>query len=231
MPQLAIAKGGCHTQVSPAPLCSGDQWCRLTAPACASGRKRPAVPEVRGSTGSPTVRRRELGALLRALRTERGLTVDQVAGELLCSPSKVRRMETGQCGATPRDIRDLRRHYGVTDPVQQGGLTRLAATGKRQGWWRGYVLDCFAAYVGLEEEVVVLSYYQSSVVPGRLQTTTYVRVIHDIGIPPVMKEPIPAQASCTLLERPQDLARYRGVFEQLRAKAPTPQESIALHGG
>lgn len=62
-----------------------------------------SVPEVR----SPTVRRRELGALLRALRNQNGLTVDQVAERLLCSPSKVSRMETGRGLATPRDIRDL----------------------------------------------------------------------------------------------------------------------------
>src|ERR1700761_4580265 len=38
-----------------------------------------SVPEMR----SPTVRRRELGALLRKLRNERGLTVEQVAERLL----------------------------------------------------------------------------------------------------------------------------------------------------
>ena len=37
------------------------------------------MPEARRSPGSPTVRRRELGAMLRALRNERSLTVDQVA--------------------------------------------------------------------------------------------------------------------------------------------------------
>jgi transcriptional regulator with XRE-family HTH domain len=56
--------------------------------------------------GGPTVRRRELGALLLTLRLDRRLTVEQVASGLLCSPSKVSRMETGQRGATPRDIRD-----------------------------------------------------------------------------------------------------------------------------
>jgi cytoskeletal protein RodZ len=39
------------------------------------------VPEVR----SPTVRRRELGALLRKLRTGKGLTVEQAAEQLLFS--------------------------------------------------------------------------------------------------------------------------------------------------
>src|SRR6201996_54752 len=109
-------------------------------------RKRPSLPEVRGSTGgSPTVRRRELGTLLRALRNERGLTVDQVATSLLCSPSKVSRMETGQRGATLRDIRDLCQLYGVTDALRDR-MSRLAAEGKQPGWWQSYELD-FATYV------------------------------------------------------------------------------------
>ena len=62
------------------------------------------MAEVRGSTGSPTVRRRELGATLRTLRLDRGFTVDQVAEHLECSPSKVSRMETGRRGATPGDV-------------------------------------------------------------------------------------------------------------------------------
>src|SRR6201996_3785408 len=105
------------------------------------GRKRPSVPEPRTSTGSPTVRRRELGALLRALRNERGLTVDQVATALLCSPSKVSRMETGQRGATARDVRDLCDLYQLTDPAQLDRLAQLATEGKQQGWWQSYELD------------------------------------------------------------------------------------------
>ncbi len=38
--------------------------------------------------GSPTVRRREFGVRVRALRNKRGWTVDYVASRLLCSPSK-----------------------------------------------------------------------------------------------------------------------------------------------
>src|ERR1700735_4579231 len=107
------------------------------------------MPEARRSPASPTVRRRELGALLRALRNERGMTVDQVATELLCSPSKVSRMETGQRGATARDIRDLCTLYGITDDAEVGRLTTLAKEGKQQGWWQSYDLP-YATYVGLE---------------------------------------------------------------------------------
>jgi transcriptional regulator with XRE-family HTH domain len=139
------------------------------------------LPEARSATGSsPTVRRRELGALLRALRTERGLTVEQVATELLCSPSKVSRMETGQRGATARDMRDLCDLYGVTDPAERSRLANLAAQGKRQGWWQSYELDYFATYVGLEEAATATRQYQSTVIPGLLQTADYARAMAEV---------------------------------------------------
>ena len=56
---------------------------------------------------NPTVRQRELAARLRELRTGLDLTVDQVAGKLLCSPTKVSRIETASRRASLRDVRDL----------------------------------------------------------------------------------------------------------------------------
>jgi transcriptional regulator with XRE-family HTH domain len=143
------------------------------------------VPEARSSTGSPTVRRRELGTMLRALRNGRGLTVEQVAVELMCSPSKVSRMETGQRGATARDIRDLCDLYGVADPAERARMAALAAEGKQQGWWQSYELDYFATYVGLEEDTTAIRQYQSTTIPGLLQTPDYVRAMADVLVPPV----------------------------------------------
>jgi len=148
------------------------------------------VPEPGGPAGSPTVRRRELGSLLRALRNERGLTVDQVAAELLCSPSKVSRMETGHRGATARDIRDLCRIYGVTDPAQQAHLTRLAAEGKQQGWWRSFELDYFATFVGLEEAATATKNFQPAAVPGLLQIPDYARAMYKTNVPEMPAERI-----------------------------------------
>ena len=90
------------------------------------------VPEVR----SPTVRRRELGALLRKLRTEKGLTVEQAAEQLMFSMSKLSRMETGHGVATPRDIRDVCSLYEVTDEAERERMLKLAAEGKQAGWWQ-----------------------------------------------------------------------------------------------
>jgi transcriptional regulator with XRE-family HTH domain len=144
------------------------------------------VPEVR----SPTVRRRELGALLRALRNEKGLTVDQVATSLMCSPSKVSRMETGHGAATPRDIRDLCNLYGVTGQAERDQLMSLAREGKQTGWWQGYDLDYFATYVGLEAEATGIRYFQSTIVPGLMQTPAYARAMYEAGIPKFTQERI-----------------------------------------
>jgi transcriptional regulator with XRE-family HTH domain len=135
------------------------------------------VPEVH----SPALRRLELGALLRALRNEKGLTVEQVAERLLCSPSKVSRMETGQ-GATARDIRDLCELYGVADATERDRLMALAREGKRPARWQRYDL-AYARYAELEEEAVAISAFQSSVVNGLLHTKDYARASHEGAMP------------------------------------------------
>jgi transcriptional regulator with XRE-family HTH domain len=142
------------------------------------GGSSPSLPEVR----SPTVRRRELGAKLRALRNEKGLTVEQVADRLLCSPSKVSRMETGHGIATPRDIRDLCDLYEITDEAERDRMMTLAREGKRRAWWQSYDL-AYANYVGLEEAAVAISAFQSSVVHGLLHTADYARAGHEGAMP------------------------------------------------
>jgi transcriptional regulator with XRE-family HTH domain len=137
------------------------------------------VPEVR----SPTLRRRELGVRLRSLRLDHGLTVEQVAEHLLCSPSKVSRMETGQRGATPRDVRDLCGIYGVTDQAEVTRLMGLAREGRQQAWWQPYDLDYFATYVDLEQAATSLSYYHTTVVPGLLQTVDYALAMFAWALP------------------------------------------------
>jgi len=151
------------------------------------------VAEVR----SPTVRRRELGALLRALRNQNGLTVEQAADQLLCSPSKVSRMETGHGAATPRDIRDLCDLYGITDQAERDRMMTLARESKLQGWWQSYDLT-YATYVGLEAEAVAISDFQSSVVPGLLQTPDYARAGHEGTMPRLTNEQIEMQIQAKL---------------------------------
>jgi transcriptional regulator with XRE-family HTH domain len=151
------------------------------------------VPEVR----SPAVARRELGAVLRALRNEKGLTVEQVAESLLCSPSKVSRMETGHGLATPRDIRDLCHLYEVNDPRERDRMMTLAREGKRRAWWQSYDL-AYATYAGLEAEAVSISAFQSSIVHGLLQTADYARAGHEGAMPRLASDRIEMQIEAKL---------------------------------
>jgi transcriptional regulator with XRE-family HTH domain len=146
------------------------------------------VAEVR----SPTVRRRELGMLLRVLRTQRGLTVEQVAERLLCSSSKVSRMETGHRNATLRDVRDLCEIYGITEQAERDRLMMLAREARQQAWWQSYDLQ-YSTYAGLEAEATSISDFQSSVVPGLLQTPDYARAGHEASMPRLESEQIDRQ--------------------------------------
>jgi len=161
------------------------------------------MPEVR----SPTLRRRELGARLRTLRQDQGMTVEQVAERLLCSPSKVSRMETGQRGATLRDVRDLCRLYGVTDEAQVEQMMELVREGKQQAWWQSYELDYFATYVGLEQAATTLSDYHSTTIPGLLQTVEYARAMYEASLPAEFTAERADQLIDVRLRRQQVLAR------------------------
>jgi transcriptional regulator with XRE-family HTH domain len=151
------------------------------------------VPEVR----SPTVRRRELGAILRALRTQKGFTVEQAAAQLMFSMSKLSRMETGHGIATARDIRDLCDLYDVTDESERDRLTQLAREGKQQGWWQSYDLT-YETYAGLEAEAVSIREFKSSAMPGLLHTPDYARAGHEGTMPRLAPDQIEMQIEAKL---------------------------------
>ncbi len=154
---------------------------------------------------SPIARRRELGALLRTLRLEKGLEVKQVADYLMCSVNKVRRMEASFRAGTPRDVRDLCALYGVTDEAERDRMMNLAVEGKQPAWWQSYDLD-YETYVGLEAEAVNISAFQSSVVHGLLQTAEYARAGHEAAMPRFSPERIEMQIEAKLT-RQRILAR------------------------
>ena len=144
----------------------------------------PAIQPARGgATPGPLICRRELGRLMRALRTNAGMTIDQVATKLLISPSKVSRIETGFRSVPLRDVRDLCDLYQVIGS-ERDYLLELAREGRRQGWWQSYDLP-YAPYVGLEAGATSINVYHGTVVPGLLQTADYARAIAERGTPPV----------------------------------------------
>ena len=138
--------------------------------------------------GSPTIRRRELGALLRSLRIERGWTAEQVAGQLGISTSKLSRLETGQRGASARDINALSDLYGISRDDRER-LLDLAREGKQRAWWQPLGLP-YSTYIGLEAEADVIRDYGLGIIPGLLQTEDYARAVVQAGDPELTPEAV-----------------------------------------
>ena len=125
---------------------------------------------------SPTLRRRELASRLRELRKQAGLTVDDVARELLCSPPKISRIETGTRSPTLRDVRDLCVLYRVDDTEKERLMT-IAREAKQQGWWNKFDDLAIDSLIGLEIEANRISSYESCIVPWAFQTEQYARAV------------------------------------------------------
>lgn len=125
---------------------------------------------------SPTVRRRRLGMELRRLREEAAYTLERVAERLECSDSKISRIETGQVGATPRDVRDMLELYGV-DGKQRDELMQLAREGRQRGWWNTFDDQVIRTLIGFEAAATSVHIYEAMVVPGLLQTVDYAQAV------------------------------------------------------
>ncbi|GAB2690929.1 helix-turn-helix domain-containing protein [Kitasatospora kifunensis] len=127
---------------------------------------------------TPTVRRRMLGAELRKIREALDLTVDEVASRLGWHQSKVSRLETGRSGVRANEVGIMLDVYQVTDPETREALAALAREGKRRVWWQPYsdvISQRYASFISFEAEAVSARNFESSLVPGLLQTGDYAR--------------------------------------------------------
>ncbi|HEX6872453.1 MAG TPA: helix-turn-helix transcriptional regulator [Micromonosporaceae bacterium] len=116
--------------------------------------------------------RRRLGAELRRYRDAAGLTIDRVAHQLRCSASKISRIETGQTGASPRDVRDMLMLYQVSE-TELVDLIEVARDTRQRGWWRPYGSVLTGSYVGFEAAAQLIRTFEAQLVPSLLQTEEY----------------------------------------------------------
>ena len=126
---------------------------------------------------SPTLRSRRLRAHLRKLREEHGLTLAQAAKQADWTGAKLSRIENGQRGVHPNDVRALADVYGVTGEEREALIT-LAREARQRGWWQPYGSALpygFATYVGLESEASSIATYEPELIPGLMQSEDYAR--------------------------------------------------------
>jgi transcriptional regulator with XRE-family HTH domain len=125
---------------------------------------------------NPTMRQRELAQRLRQLRAGQKLTVEQVAENLLCSATKISRIETGARRASLRDVRDLCQLYLVSEE-DTAQLMALARQAREAGWWDQHNDLGVGTYLGLEQDATAVTYYSMYFVHGLLQTADYARAV------------------------------------------------------
>ncbi|MBI3689034.1 MAG: helix-turn-helix domain-containing protein [Actinobacteria bacterium] len=126
----------------------------------------------------PTVRRRRLAELLKQLRNQAGLSIEDVAAQFEWSASKLYRIERAAHGVSVSDARLLLDLYGVSSRHDE--VLSLVRDAKERGWWHSYgdaLPEPFAAYVGLEQDATSMAGYSNELVPGLLQTEEYARAV------------------------------------------------------
>ena len=102
--------------------------------------------------------------------------MEDVAEKLLCSATKVSRLETGVRRPSLRDVRDLCVLYDV-DESTTTGLLALARGAREPGWWTKYEDLKLDPLIGLEQDAAAITCFSMYYIPALLQTADYARAI------------------------------------------------------
>src|SRR3954471_6371526 len=89
------------------------------------------------SSSTTTVRLRWLGAQLRRMRENAGLTLEEVAKRMDRTAGSLSKVETGRVRVRLLDLRVLLDLYRA-DERTRGPLLALARDARKRGWWQGY---------------------------------------------------------------------------------------------
>ncbi|OIJ65222.1 helix-turn-helix domain-containing protein [Streptomyces mangrovisoli] len=139
-----------------------------------------------------TTRRRQLGSMMRKLRSRAGLTLEE-AGQLVgVSKATVSRYET-QAGPVKWIVVDaLCREYEATE-AERNAVVGLAKDAKQQGWWSSVadsIPESMNLLLTLEDEAVSEGHFSCMYVPGLMQTRAYSTALQRANELPLAAEEI-----------------------------------------
>jgi transcriptional regulator with XRE-family HTH domain len=131
------------------------------------------------------VARRRLRLALREARESSGLTQGEVAEANDWSLSKVIRIESGEVGITPNDLRPLLTFLGIRDRARVEALmadARASRSRQRKLWWqehpyRDNLSPALRRLIEFETEASSSRMFQNTMVPGRIQTPEYAAAV------------------------------------------------------
>src|SRR6202453_5241190 len=131
---------------------------------------------------SPYVRRLRLGAEVRALRAEAGLTADQLGKRIGRSRADISRLENGHV-IDQADVMKILDELGV-DGDRWTQIMTIAREASEEGWWKSQrtMGDRQALYANLEAGAATIREYGQTFVPGLLQIPEFVRARITAGV-------------------------------------------------
>jgi transcriptional regulator with XRE-family HTH domain len=139
-----------------------------------------------GLRANPSQRQRRLGAELRRLRDESGLTATKAGGEFGFSAAHLNNIEAGRTAISATKLRALASLYGCQNDQLVDELVAMSQSNGR-GWWSEYQHpphnDMARDLAELESMSVRHRDFQWVYVPGVLQTAEYMRALFRSGHP------------------------------------------------
>jgi hypothetical protein len=161
------------------------------------------------ATPEPSIRRRLVGSSLRRYRETLGYDLGVPARILECHPSKISRIETGQRGIRPKELRELLTEYGV-DAAARDALTAIARRTSDLRWQYDHDQVPGSAYfefLDVEKAASAIFAYAPVQVPRLLQTPDYARAV--ISADPNVPEHAEAALAAAELARRQAVQHQR----------------------
>ncbi|WP_326598345.1 helix-turn-helix domain-containing protein [Streptomyces sp. NBC_01803] len=144
-----------------------------------------------GLRGKPSQRQRRLGAELRRMREDVGLTATKAGAEVGLSAAHLNHIEAGRTSISPEKIRGLAAFCGCKQERLIESLIAMSQSNGR-GWWSEYEHpphnQAVRDLAELESMSVRLRAFQWVNVPGMLQTPEYMRALFKAGHPDMPAE-------------------------------------------
>jgi transcriptional regulator with XRE-family HTH domain len=133
---------------------------------------------------APAVARHRVRRALREARDGTEMSQGDVARRLGWSLSKMQRIEAGEVGVSPTDLRALLDVYGVDDPARIDRLVEYARTSRRQRYvtpseHREHLTPAMIELMQFERQATAINTYQPAGYPGSLQTPAVAESILD----------------------------------------------------
>jgi len=157
------------------------------------------------------VRLRRLAAELQRLRSEAGLTREEVAERTRINEATLYRIEAARTRPQTRTLLALLDLYGVTEDLR-GELVALSRQSGEQSWLQSFPTELpepYPTYISFEGEAKSLLNYESLFVPGLLQTEDYARAALQRGNANATEEEIAARLLEARVGRQAVLTRNR----------------------